>query len=176
MSVPNVAHLDPQRGGCCTVFPFFNGKLLELPVTLTQDYTLFHILKEYSIDLWKKQISLIRQRHGLIQVIIHPDYIIEKRARDVYTELLGYLADMRTKGETWIALPSEAARWWRLRSKLRLVSEGDSLRIEGEGKRRARIAYARIVDGRLTYEIDPAPESAKDLPDHFSGAIKDMAV
>jgi hypothetical protein len=176
MSVPNVAHLDPQRGGCCTVFPFFNGKLLELPVTMMQDYTLFHMLKQYSMDLWKQQISLIRQRHGLIQVIIHPDYIIEKRARDVYAELLGYLADMRTKEETWIALPSEAARWWRLRTKLSLVNEGGSLRIEGEGKRRARIAYATIVDGRLTYEVDPAPESASDLPNHFSDAIKDLAV
>ena len=39
MSVPNVAHLDPQRGGCCTVMPYFLGNLLELPVTTTQDYT-----------------------------------------------------------------------------------------------------------------------------------------
>src|SRR6266566_1999365 len=37
MSVPNVAHLDPQRGGCCTVMPYFVGKILELPVTTTQD-------------------------------------------------------------------------------------------------------------------------------------------
>jgi hypothetical protein len=22
MSIPNVAHLDPQRGGCCTIMPF----------------------------------------------------------------------------------------------------------------------------------------------------------
>src|SRR2546425_12755629 len=28
MSVPNVAHLDPQRGGCCTVMPYFVGKNL----------------------------------------------------------------------------------------------------------------------------------------------------
>lgn len=26
MSVPNVAHLEPQRGGCCTVMPYFIGK------------------------------------------------------------------------------------------------------------------------------------------------------
>ena len=26
MSVPNVAHLDPQRGGCCTVMPYFIGR------------------------------------------------------------------------------------------------------------------------------------------------------
>ncbi|MBZ5666366.1 MAG: hypothetical protein LAO30_17360, partial [Acidobacteriia bacterium] len=49
MSVPNVAHLDAQRGGCCTVFPYFVGKLLEIPVTTTQDYSLFHILRQHSI-------------------------------------------------------------------------------------------------------------------------------
>src|SRR5208282_2894928 len=30
MSVPNVAHLDPQRGGCCTVMPYFLGEIVEL--------------------------------------------------------------------------------------------------------------------------------------------------
>jgi hypothetical protein len=30
MSVPNVAHLEPMRGGCCTVMPYFVGKILEL--------------------------------------------------------------------------------------------------------------------------------------------------
>jgi hypothetical protein len=176
LSVPNVAHLDPQRGGCCTVFPFFNGRLLELPVTMTQDYTLFHILNDYSIDLWKEQISLIRQRHGLMQVIIHPDYIIDKVARDVYAKLLGYLAELRACGETWIALPCEVAVWWRLRAKLRLVNEGGSLRIEGEGKERARIAFATIVDGRLQYEIEQATEDSKDSSNHSSNAIEDMAV
>jgi len=51
MSVPNVAHLDPQRGGCCTVMPYFVGDILEIPVTTTQDSALFHLLNEYSLDL-----------------------------------------------------------------------------------------------------------------------------
>ena len=51
MSVPNVASLDPQRGGCCTVMPYFLGEILELPVTTVQDYTLFYILNDYSINL-----------------------------------------------------------------------------------------------------------------------------
>ena len=55
MSVPNMAHLDPQQGGCCTVLPYFVGKILELPVTTTQDYSLFHILNDYSMRLWKEQ-------------------------------------------------------------------------------------------------------------------------
>jgi hypothetical protein len=53
MSVPSVAHLDPQRGGCCTVMPYFIGDLVELPLTTTQDYSLFHILGDHSLDLWR---------------------------------------------------------------------------------------------------------------------------
>jgi hypothetical protein len=103
MSIPNVAHLDPQRGGCCTVFPFFAGNILEIPVTVTQDYSLFNILQDYSIRLWQQQISLIREKHGLISVIVHPDYIIDQAARRVYSELLQYLSDLRSQGRTWIA-------------------------------------------------------------------------
>ncbi|MGA2421604.1 MAG: hypothetical protein ABSG69_16120, partial [Candidatus Acidiferrum sp.] len=65
MSVPNVAHLDPQSGGCCTLFPYFIGKTLEIPVTTTQDYSLFHIIGDYTLDLWKKQAALILGKHGL---------------------------------------------------------------------------------------------------------------
>jgi hypothetical protein len=157
MSVPNVAHLDPQRGGCCTVMPFFIGKMVELPVTLTQDYSLFHILNDYSIRLWKEQISLIREKHGLISVIVHPDYIIDEKARRVYVELLQYLADLREQGETWIALPRDVADWWRLRSELNLVSRDGRLQIEGKGSERARIAYATIVDEKLVYTFNPVP-------------------
>jgi len=153
MSVPNVAHLDPQRGGCCTVFPFFNGNMIELPVTMAQDYSLFHILNDYSIDLWKQQIFLIRKKHGLMQMIVHPDYIIGPAERRVYVELLGYLSELREQGETWIALPAEIAAWWRLRHKLKMVSKDGSWHIQGEGREAARIAYASIVDGQLTYQI-----------------------
>ncbi len=155
MSVPNVAHLDPQRGGCCTVFPFFNGKIIELPVTMAQDYSLFNILNDYSIDLWKKQIALIRKKHGLMQMIVHPDYILGQAERRVYTDLLSLLAALRDQGETWIALPAEVAAWWRLRNNLSLIREGGAWRIQGEGREDARIGYATLVDGKLTYELDP---------------------
>ena len=154
MSVPNVAHLDPQRGGCCTVFPFFNGKLLELPVTMTQDYSLFHILQDYSLDRWKQQVRLIMENHGLMNFIVHPDYILGSRERDVYKALLDYLRSLKQLDGVWLALPGEVDRWWRERSKMRLVEDGDGWRIEGEGKERARIAYAQEEDGRLLYRFD----------------------
>ncbi len=154
MSFPNVAHLDPQRGGCCTVMPYFIGKIVELPVTCTQDYTLFHILGNYSIDLWKKQIALIMKNHGLISLIVHPDYIQEQRAQATYKNLLSYLSDLRVKGSIWAPLPKDVAAWWRERSKMELVYEGGKWRIEGAGKERACIAYAARVGNTVTYSLE----------------------
>ena len=107
MSVPNVAHLEPMRGGCCTVMPYFVGKIVELPLTTAQDYSLFHILNDYSIDLWKQQLELIRRRNGLMSLITHPDYLIERRARNVYESLLDYLRQMLEREKIWAALPGD---------------------------------------------------------------------
>jgi hypothetical protein len=149
MSVPNVAHLDPQRGGCCTVMPYFIGHVLELPVTMTQDYTLFNILNDYSTNLWEQQIALIMEKHGLINVIIHPDYITGPRERTVYEALLSRLAELREKENVWITTPGEVNRWWRQRAQMTIVEEDGSLRIEGAGRERACIAYASERDGQL---------------------------
>ena len=57
--------------------PYFVGKILELPLTTIQDYSLFHILGDYSINLWKQQIDIIREKNGLASFITHPDYLTE---------------------------------------------------------------------------------------------------
>ena len=156
MSVPNVAHLDPQRGGCCTVMPYFIGNILELPVTTTQDYTLFKILNEYSTDLWKRQIELIMEKHGLMSFIVHPDYIVGRRERSIYEELLRYLTRLRHEKNVWITTPGEVNRWWRQRAELQLVESRDGWRVEGEGAERARIAYASENQGHLVYAVEEA--------------------
>jgi hypothetical protein len=154
MSVPNVGHLDAQTGGCCTVMPYFVGKILEIPVTTTQDYSLFHILGSYSTALWEEQCRMILAGHGLISVIVHPDYIINKKANNTYRRLLAHLAYLREKLFIWTALPGEINNWWRLRSALHLVPDGQRWRIEGQGSERARIAYAHVIDGHLKYSFE----------------------
>jgi hypothetical protein len=153
MSVPNVAHLEPQRGGCCTVMPYFVGRILEIPLTTSQDYSLFHILNDYSIDLWKEQVDLIRAENGLISFIAHPDYLIDPRARAVYENLLAYLAQLVQREKIWTALPGEVDRWWRARSQMKLVQQGQDWEIVGPEKERARIAYACLSDGAIQYEV-----------------------
>ena len=162
MSVPSVGHLDPQRGGCCSVMPFFIGKTLELPVTTTQDYSLFHILNQYSTELWKQQINLITEKHGLVSFIVHPDYLLESRARETYEALLAYLAELRSERKIWIALPREVNVWWRQRSQMRLVHRGNRWEIEGPGKERAGIAYASLEGDSVVYRLE-APSPAPSL-------------
>ena len=153
MSVPNVGHLDPQTGGCCTTKPFFIGKILEIPVTAAQDYTLFHILQQYSTELWKRQTELISAKHGVVNFVVHPDYVMEPRARKIYAELLEYLSDLRRDANLWIALPREVDAWWRARHRMKLVRRGDSWRIEGPESHRARVAFARVENGQLVYDL-----------------------
>jgi hypothetical protein len=153
MSVPNVAHLDPQRGGCCTVLPYFIDHILELPVTTTQDYSLFHILNQHSLDLWKRQIDLIRQKNGLISFITHPDYLANGTAGSVYRDLLSYLVDLRNRERIWITTPGEVNDWWRQRARLSIVENGTGFRIEGPGSERARIAYAEEHRGQLAVSV-----------------------
>jgi hypothetical protein len=155
MSVPNVAHLDPQRGGCCTVMPYFVGNLLEIPVTTTQDYSLFHILTDYSMDLWTRQITTICEAHGMVSVIIHPDYIIEPKPQDAYKRLLQYLDEMRTNNDLWIAVPGEINDWWRARMRMNLVSVAGDWRIEGDESHRATIAIAKLDGDHIEYHIKP---------------------
>ena len=154
MSVPNVAHLDPQRGGCCTVMPYFFGKTLEIPVTTTQDYSLFYLLNNYSLKLWKAQTNLIVARNGLVSFIIHPDYVIEEKARGVYRDLLSFLRELGRKQGMWFAVPGEINRWWGARQKMRLLGQDGNWRIDGEGAEHARVAFARRVGDRLEYEIE----------------------
>ena len=171
MSVPNVAHLDPQRGGGCTVMPYFVGKILELPVTTTQDYSLFHILGDYSIALWKRQMEIIMGKHGLISFIVHPDYMVTSRERGIYESLLAHLDRLRKEKHVWIATPGEVNRWWRQRAKMTLVEDSNGCHIEGPGSDRARIAYASEVEGRLTLTLEARPEQGTSAVKCESGNV-----
>jgi hypothetical protein len=154
MSVPTVARLDPQHGGCCTVMPYFLGDILELPVTTIQDYTLFNILSDYSIDVWKRQIEIIMAKHGLMSFIVHPDYIMKSCEQGVYKALLAHLNRLRNENSVWITTPGEVNRWWRQRSKMKLVESNHGWEIEGSGKERACIAYASENEGRLLFTVE----------------------
>jgi hypothetical protein len=154
MSMPNVAHLDPQQGGCCTVMPYFIGSILELPTTTVQDYTLFYLLNQTSSDLWKEQVNLILEKRGLASFIVHPDYIREPDTLRVYRELLEQLNELHDQQNVWFALPTDVNHWWRARSRMGVQWDGESWRIKGDNTGHAVLAYARNVNDTLVYELE----------------------
>lgn len=146
MSVPNTGRLEAQSGGCCTGFPYFIRDLVELPVTTTQDYTLIHMLREPSIDLWRQQVERLTQESALISILGHPDYLIDTDSRKIFETFLAHLRRHIDENDLWAARPREVAAWWRERNQMRPVTNGSGWRVDGPGSERASVALA-IADG-----------------------------
>ncbi len=105
---------EPMPGGVMTIWPYFMGRLVEMPYTLVQDSTIEFILKERTPRIWLEKLAFIRQMHGMALVNTHPDYMMVDHVRQMYADFLRALNEYRN--EFWHALPYEIARWWRLRS------------------------------------------------------------
>jgi len=117
---------EPQPDGVDTIFPFqgCNGGgapgYIELPYTLVQDFTMFVLLAEKTIDLWKRKAAWVAQCGGMVLVNTHPDYMSfadGKCERDEFPVSLyeQFLMHMRYthKDAYWHALPCEVARFWK---------------------------------------------------------------
>jgi hypothetical protein len=121
----DVDPFEPQPTGMTTIFPFIvesrdTGKrYIELPYTLPQDFTLFVIMREKSINIWKNKLDWIAAKGGMAQLITHPDYMNFDSARlavdeypvAFYREFLAYIKQ-KYGGQFWHALPSEIAQYW----------------------------------------------------------------
>ncbi len=117
-SVPNSEYKSSLalRTGSCSVFPFFIRNMVEIPLTMPQDFTLIYTMKfskNKILKIWKEKIDLIRQMNGLVCFNTHPDdYLIgNDKYLDIYEEILKYLS----KQDSWNALPREIAEWWKER-------------------------------------------------------------
>jgi peptidoglycan/xylan/chitin deacetylase (PgdA/CDA1 family) len=113
-SMPAWDPFQPQPGGCLRFVPFaLNDRCVELPVTLWQDFTLFEELGMSDIEVWKRQIAWLHSIGGLINVIVHPDYLRSARRLDLYRSLLIELCGL---DGAWRTLPNEVADWERERA------------------------------------------------------------
>jgi hypothetical protein len=148
-SFPDTDPFEPQSGGCCSIFPFFLGNMVELPITLVQDHTLIEILQRKDIELWKEKANWIIENHGLVNIIIHPDYMLTERSLWYYEEFLRYITSQEN---LWFALPKEVARWWRDRSRSEVVTTNESQPIiKGPASERGRVAWALMQHEKVKY-------------------------
>lgn len=126
---------EPQPEGRHTIFPFWVPRLplnghsagyVELPYTLPQDSTLFLLLRERSIEIWKKKVDWIAEHGGMVLLDTHPDYMAmgspasqDEYPVQFYLELLEYLRS-RYQDQYWHVLPKDVARWVRAGSPAKL--------------------------------------------------------
>lgn len=116
---------EPQPDGVQTIFPFWvpgpHGRgYVELPYSLVQDYNLFVVLQEKTIDVWKRKLDWIASRGGMALLIVHPDYMNfsgtdlaqDEFPASLYEQFLRY-AQEKYAGLYWQALPREVAHYVR---------------------------------------------------------------
>ena len=114
---------EPQSDGVGTIFPFIaedekkQNSYVELPYTLVQDFTLFILMQERDIKVWKNKIDWIAKKGGMVLVNVHPDYINfnnENTAEEfpvyLYMNLLEYIED-KYSGIYWHSLPKDVAKF-----------------------------------------------------------------
>jgi hypothetical protein len=116
---------EPQPDGVGTILPFcvegtYGRKgYVELPYTLPQDFTLFVLLKEKNIDIWKEKLDWIVECGGMALLNTHPDYMqfstgksgYEGYPVQLYREFLMYVREQYAD-KYWHVLPKEIADFW----------------------------------------------------------------
>lgn len=115
---------EPQPEGVDTIYPFWvadkhsDSGYIEIPYTLPQDITLFIILKEKNISIWKKKLKWLVENQALAFIKTHPDYMYFGQGRkrvdeypvEYYIDFLKHIKE-NYKDIYWHALPEEIAKY-----------------------------------------------------------------
>ena len=114
-TMPSCFDYDPYQpfpGGTGCIWPFMAGRFVELPYTLPQDHTLFHVLGVHDISIWKEKSRWLHANRGTILSLTHPDYLMQPGRLELYEEFLVFLNGLDS---SWKCLPRElAARYMAL--------------------------------------------------------------
>jgi len=131
---------EPQPDGVGTIFPFWvpgnscQKGYVELPYTLPQDFTLFVLMQEPTIEIWKRKLDWIARHGGMALVLTHPDYMnfdegkagLAEYPAQYYENFLEYIR-REYEGKYWHALPRQAASFYSTRMAPSLESRTHSI-------------------------------------------------
>jgi hypothetical protein len=148
-SYHDTAPYEPTPGGCCSYFPYLNEGMVELPITLPQDHTIFAILQHPDETLWTRKAAHVRSRRGMALVLTHPDYVDDPRVMEGYRRLLGGLSG---DPSVWRALPREVSAWWRRRAESTVEQTETGWTIRGPATPDGSIRFARTGGSNLAID------------------------
>ncbi|MBW2988212.1 hypothetical protein DRJ48_03815 [Candidatus Woesearchaeota archaeon] len=113
-----IGGLSGRREGCCSCFPFFYGKLLEIPTTIPEEFMLGSLgySPEEILDIQISKMREIRKLGGVVNILTHPEPEISanKVALKIYRGLLKECSRFK---DAWCVLPKELEAHWRKRDK-----------------------------------------------------------
>jgi hypothetical protein len=138
-SYPDTDPYEPKAGGCLTWLPYFNGELVELPVTVPQDHTVFVLLRRPDESLWAEKTRFLRGRGGMVLVLTHPDYMLGEPRLAAYRR---FLDEFASDESAWKALPREVSAWWRRRAASTLEFQDGEWRVVGPAAGEATIEHS----------------------------------
>ena len=144
---------EPQPGGCCTYLPFFIDDLVELPMTLPQDHTVFEILGRTDPELWLSKAASVHARGGMVLVLAHPDYVGCEGMLPAWEQLLD---QMVADPDTWHALPREVAAWWRRRAASHVERVDGAWVVRGPAADDAVVALSPLAPPQSTPKVTPS--------------------
>jgi len=124
MSTFDTDPFEPQSDAIDTIFPFWvPGKepgsgYVEMPYTLPQDFTLFVLMHEKSINIWKQKLDWIAEKGGMALINVHPDYMnfgsgknnSEEFPASFYRQFLEYVKN-KYEDKFWHVLPGKMAEF-----------------------------------------------------------------
>jgi hypothetical protein len=139
-SYSDTAPFEPQPGGCCSWLPYMIENLVELPITLPQDHTLFELLGHLDGRVWLEKARFLRDQGGMALILTHPDYIGNERLLSSYVTFLDEFADDET---AWRVLPRDVSAWWRRRAATTLHRVDGEWKLEGPANDEAVIEFVR---------------------------------
>jgi hypothetical protein len=152
-SYHDTAPYEPTPGGCCSYFPFFNRDLVELPITLAQDHTIFAILQQPDETVWIEKARHLRSRRGMALVLTHPDYADDPRLVRGYRRLL---ESLEGDPDVWRALPREVSAWWRRRAQSTIEQGSEGWTVRGPAASEATVRFAHPSTPALLVATDLA--------------------
>jgi hypothetical protein len=116
---------DERSGAVSSILPLPSSTgdkrragYVELPYTLSQDSTLFLVLRETTSEIWLRKLAWVAGKGGMAMVNVHPDYLAfagdspknTSFPASYYRDLLRHVRDDYS-GAYWPALPREVANF-----------------------------------------------------------------
>ena len=109
-SIPDVE----LSGGCGSLFPFFIGNLLEIPLTVPMDATLISLgfSPREILGIWREKINFIKSMGAVAVVTTHIDthFSGNRMMMETYESLISKLSADK---DAWIIRPIDLVNFWK---------------------------------------------------------------